>query len=75
MIYKLRQPLNGKTFTRSDMTVIAIRVKEDFMFETKRGWQQGYKGQWLVECGEDMRCAMDDEAFRRHYTDSEVNGS
>lgn len=42
-------------------------MAEDFLYETPQGWIQGYKGQWLVELGEGLRCNLDQEAFLRNY--------
>lgn len=67
MIIKLHQQLPWKRFKSTRQIVGAVRMKEDFMFESRLGWQQGFKGQWLLECGEGMRCAIDDQAFSRQY--------
>ncbi len=67
MIVKLREEMDFKLYRNNGNRIKAIRMLEDFMFETCYGWQKGFKGQWLIECGEDMRCAIDDESFRRQY--------
>lgn len=71
MIVKLREPLKWQRFESNIHAVKAIRLNVDFLFETKRGWQQGHKGQWLIEIGESMRCAIDDESFQRQYKPAE----
>jgi hypothetical protein len=70
MIVKFGQSLDWLTYERKSKSVKALRMKEDFLFETQRGWVQGYKGQWLVELGEGLRCNLDHEAFSRTYIPS-----
>jgi hypothetical protein len=67
MIVKLHEPLLVTQYRNRCHDVIALRMTEDFMYETSRGWQQGYKGQWLVEYGEGLRAAIDNESFVRQY--------
>jgi hypothetical protein len=71
MIVKLREPLKWKKFKANAKDILAIQMREDFMFETKNGWEKGYKGQWLVEIGENMRFVIDDESFKRQYRPAE----
>lgn len=67
MIVKFGQTLEWKHFKRRNRHVKALRMIEDFMFETQHGWVQGYKGQWIVEFGEGLRCNLDDQAFVRSH--------
>ncbi len=54
-------------FQKRSVHVKAIRMKEDFYFETSHGWVQGHKGQWLVELDERVRHNVDHESFNRTY--------
>ncbi len=74
MIIKLRQEMDWGNYESTGRVIRAIRLLDDFLYETCHGWVQGYKGQWLIECGESMRCALDDEAFRRHYLEKGTGG-
>jgi hypothetical protein len=68
MIVKLGQPLEWAQFRSKQNVVKAIRIThDDFMYETKQGWMQGFRGQWLVEVGGYNRHACDDEHFNRLY--------
>ncbi len=67
MIVKLLEPFEWQRFASKKYEIKAVRMKEDFYFETARGWNQGHKGQWLIECGEALRFAIDDESFKRQY--------
>lgn len=74
MIVKLGENVEWKMFRRKSEFVKAIRMMEDFLFETSHGWVQGYKGQWLVEIGECARANMDHESFVRNYSDERRKG-
>ncbi len=67
MIVKLAEGLHGERYKRRSLVVTARRMKEDFIFETQQGWVKGFKGQWLVEIGEGLRCNLDHEAFLRSH--------
>lgn len=67
MIVKLRQEMPWQLYRRPDGIVNAVRMNTDFLYETKQGWVQGHRGQWLVELGESLRCNLDHEAFLRIY--------
>ncbi len=72
MIIKLHDPIVVTQYRNRGHDVIALRMTADFMYETARGWHQGYKGQWLVEFGKGLRVAVDDEAFIRQYFPEKV---
>lgn len=67
MIVKLGQSLKWVTFRRKTLYVKALRMNEDFYYETTHGWVQGHAGQWLVEVGERVRHNLDNESFLRTY--------
>ena len=67
MIVKLREPLAWERYESHSKLVRAIRINEDFLYETSRGYMQGRKGQWLIEHGESVRFAIDDESFKRQF--------
>lgn len=67
MIVKMGESLLWEEYQKTTTVVRAIRLQEDFYYETRRGWVQGYKGQWLVELGEGLRVSLDHEAFERSY--------
>ncbi len=67
MIVKLGESLQWKSFKRRSRYVKAIHMTTDFMYETERGWTQGYKGQWLVESDDRVRHSYDHPAFVRVY--------
>ncbi len=68
MIVKMRQPLEWERFDCKTHEVLAIKMTEDFLYETPTGFINGFIGQWLIEHGENMRRAIDDEAFQRQYS-------
>ncbi len=67
MIIKLGESPNWEMFRKRSLYVKALRMTEDFLFETSHGWVQGYEGQWLVELGERVRHNIDHESFDRTY--------
>jgi hypothetical protein len=67
MIVKLGESLKWESFRKRSVYVKAVRMIEDFLFETTHGWVQGHKGQWLVEVDERVRHNLDNEAFLRTY--------
>ncbi len=67
MIIKMMQAMDWRAFRHRYDDVKAARINEDFIFETARGWVQGYKGQWLIEDAERQRQSSDDGAFLRSF--------
>lgn len=74
MIVKLGEPLEWQTYRSKSENVKAIRLREDFLYETAHGWVKGFKGQWLVESSERVRNNLDHEAFLRAYSDERRKG-
>jgi len=72
LIVKLGETLKWKSYKRRTHFVKAIQMKEDFLYETERGWVQGHKGQWLVESEERVRHAYDHPAFLRVHRAANV---
>lgn len=71
MIVKLGEILNWTNYQRRAAVVKAIQMTEDFLYETERGWVQGYKGQWLVESEERVRQAYDHHSFMRVHRETD----
>ncbi len=67
MIVKLRQDMAWRAYRKRSRLIKALRMADDFMYETSQGWVKGHHGQWLVELGEGLRCNLDNDAFTRQY--------
>jgi hypothetical protein len=69
MIIKLTEHIDGeKHYLRNKRTVMAVRMKEDFMLETWIGWAQGRKGDWVVEIADTIRVPVSEAAFLKEYS-------
>ena len=74
MIFKLGMPIEGDKYVRRDRVVLALKIKEDFMVETGRGWEQGKAGDYLVEIGEGIRFPVASDWFLKVYRKQDKEG-
>jgi len=68
VIFKHGMEVPGlKPYVRRGRLVMAKRMTDDFMVESGKGWDQGRRGDWLVQVEGDIWHAIEDAQFRRVY--------
>ena len=68
MIIKMEQVVGDlQPYVRKDRFILAKRMREDFMIETVRGWEQGRTGEWLINISNKLWSIIADDQFNRIY--------